>query len=93
MALVELLLNIKSSLNAYLAVKNKKENSGDHIDLMRIATYLPSADILFTDKKRKYEICDLGLDKKYKTLVFSGIENDLIQVKELLRMINNISHS
>lgn len=86
-------LNIKSSLNAYLAVKNKKENSGDHIDLMRIATYLPSADILFTDKKRKYEICDLGLDKKYKTLVFSGIENDLIQVKELLRKINNISHS
>lgn len=83
-------LHIKFSLGAYLAVKNKKENSGDHIDIMRIATYFFSSDIFFTDKKRKYEICNLGLDKKYKTEVFSGTPNDLLQIKDLLTNLNKI---
>lgn len=84
-------LHIKFSLGAYLAVKNKNENSGDHIDIMRIASYLFSSDIFFTDKKRKYEICDLGLDKKYKTEVFSGTQNDLMQVRDLLINLNKMS--
>ncbi|KAB8152918.1 hypothetical protein EZY14_011035 [Kordia sp. TARA_039_SRF] len=78
-------LNIKYSIGAYLAVENKQENTGDHIDLMRISSYLFSSDIFFTDKKRKYEICDLGLDKRYKTKVFSGVKNDLIEVANLLQ--------
>ncbi|MDO3695992.1 hypothetical protein QVZ41_14160 [Wenyingzhuangia sp. chi5] len=82
-------LYIKTSLGAYLAVKNKQENTGDHIDLMRISSYLFSTDIFFTDKKRKHEICDLGLDKKYKTKVFSGVKQDLIEFIEYLENIKN----
>jgi hypothetical protein len=78
-------LNTKFSLGAYLAVKNKQENAGDHIDIMRISSYLFSTDIFFTDKKRKYEICDLGLDKKYDTKVFSGVKQDLIEVINFLK--------
>ncbi|WP_282088654.1 hypothetical protein [Aquimarina algiphila] len=78
-------LNTKFSIGAYLTVKNKQENTGDHIDIMRISSYLFSSDIFFTDKKRKYEICDLGLDKKYNTKVFSGVKNDLIEVIGLLK--------
>lgn len=82
-------LHVKFSLSAYLTVKNKKENSGDHIDLMRISSYLFSSDIFFTDKKRKYEICQLDLDTKYKTIVFSGIETDLLKFKNMLINLNN----
>ncbi|MGA9212487.1 hypothetical protein [Kaistella sp.] len=82
-------LNIKFSLGAYIAIKNKQENSGDHIDVMRISSYLFSTDIFFTDKKRKHEICELGLDRKYNTLVFSGVKDDLLQFIDLLKKISS----
>lgn len=78
-------LNIRFLLEAYLAVKNKQENVGDYIDISRISNYLFSTDIFFIDKKRKYEICELGFDKKYNTLVLSGVENDLCEFTEILK--------
>lgn len=80
-------LNTKFSLGAYLAVKGKQENSGDHIDVMRISSYLFSTDIFFTDRKRKHEISELGLDKKYNTKVFSGTENDLNEFIAVLKSL------
>jgi len=80
-------LNTKFSIGAHLAVKGKQENSGDHIDIMRISSYLFSSDIFFTDKKRKHEISELELDKKYNTLVFSGTENDL---KEFITVLKSL---
>jgi len=77
-------LDIRFSLGAFLTVKNKQENTGDHMDIMRIANSLCSSDILFTDKKRKHEIQSLGLDTKYNTLVFSGVEKDLLEFKSYL---------
>lgn len=80
-------LHTKFSLGAYIAVNSKQENTGDHVDLMRISHYLFSSDVLFTDKKRKYEILDLGLDKTYNTKVFSGVENDLIEFIDFLKKL------
>lgn len=80
-------LNIKFSLGAYLAIKNKQENTGDHIDLMRICIGLISSDIFFTDKKRKSEIDALGLDTFYNTRVFSGTEPDLQEFLTLLETV------
>lgn len=80
-------LNTKFSIGAYLAVKGKQENSGDHIDIMRISSYLFSSDIFFTDKKRKHEISELELDKKYNTKVFSGTETDL---KDFISVLKNL---
>lgn len=77
-------LDIKMSLLALMSVYSKKETPGDHIDLMRIATGLPIAEILFTDKKRKNEIQELKLDEKYKTKVFSGMQKDLEECLEEL---------
>jgi len=77
-------LNTRFTLGAYLSVKNKQENTGDHIDFMRIANSLCSSDILFTDKQRKFEIQALGLDKLYKTQIFSGVEKDLLEFKSYL---------
>ena len=54
---------------------------------MRISHYLFSSDVFFTDKKRKYEILVLGLDKKYNTKVFSGVKNDLMEFIDLLKKL------
>lgn len=78
-------LNIKFSIGAYMAVKNKKEDSGDHVDIMRISSYLFSSDIFFTDRQRKHEICELELNKKYGTLVLSGVNNDLLKFIDILK--------
>lgn len=78
-------LNIKFSIGAYMAVKNKKEDSGDHVDIMRISSYLFSSDIFFTDRQRKHEICELELNKKYGTLVLSGVKNDLLKFIDILK--------
>ena len=78
-------LNTKFSIGAYLAVKGKQESSGDHIDIMRISSYLFSTDIFFTDKKRKHEISELELDKKYNTKVLSGTEKDLKEFISILK--------
>ncbi|MCF2221029.1 hypothetical protein H9Q08_17220 [Chryseobacterium sp. PS-8] len=78
-------LNTKFSIGAHLAVKGKQEKSGDHIDIMRISSYLFSTDIFFTDKKRKHEICELRIDKKYNTIVFSGVQNDLEEFINILK--------
>lgn len=80
-------LDIRFSMGAFLSVKNKQENAGDHMDIMRIANSLCSSDILFTDKKRKHEIQSLGLDSKYNTRVFSGVEKDLQEFKSYLVQI------
>lgn len=80
-------LDIKNSLMSFVAVENKIENPSDQIDFMRISTGLPVSDILLTDKKRKFELVTLELDKKYKTTVFSGVQQDLEEFKKELQQI------
>ena len=70
-------LDIRFKINSLLSVYNKKEIPSDHIDIGRICTALPISTILLTDKKRKYEILELQLDKKYSTKIFSGTQEDL----------------
>lgn len=70
-------LDIRTSLSAIISVLNKNETVNDQIDIMRIATGLPISDLFLTDKQRKAEIVELGLDRKYKTKIYSGTKNDL----------------
>jgi hypothetical protein len=72
-------LDIKNSLMSFVAVENKIELPSDHIDFMRISTGLPVSDILLTDKKRKFEILTLELDKKYKTKEFKRYLNKIVE--------------
>ena len=77
-------LDIRVTLTANLAGEHKKENVNDHIDIMRLATGLPPADLLFTDKQRKFELMQTGLANKYGTKIFSGINKDLEEFYEIL---------
>ncbi len=79
-------LDIRSTIESYMSLYSKQENSNDHIDIMRIATGLPIADILLTDKKRKAELIESKLSMKYHTKIFSGVESDL---NNLLNEIKN----
>jgi len=78
-------LNILSQLRAYQSIMDKGINSGDEIDNTRISIGLPASDILFTDKKRKSEIIDLKLHKRYNCLTLSGTEKDLNEFKKELK--------
>ena len=82
-------LDIRTSLSALISVQNKKETVNDQVDIMRISSGLPLSDILFTDSARKKEIEELELDKKYKTLVFSGKKEDLDNLINELEKRNN----
>ena len=70
-------LDIRVTLTAHIAAEHKKETVNDQVDIMRLATALPAADLLFTDKQRKHELQETGLAVKYNTEVFSGTEADL----------------
>ncbi|HZL08388.1 MAG TPA: hypothetical protein VFC65_00205 [Prolixibacteraceae bacterium] len=70
-------LDIRTSLSAIISAYNKNETVNDQIDIMRISTGLPISDILLTDKQRKNEILELGINEKYHTKIYSGTKNDL----------------
>ncbi|WP_442846740.1 hypothetical protein [Leeuwenhoekiella sp. H156] len=78
-------LDIRFSLEAIKALYNKKETPGDQIDISRLATGLPKSDFLFTDKRRKSEILELGLNKKYNTAIYSGTAVDQISFLQDLK--------
>lgn len=80
-------LNIKYSLISYIYAQLKKESLSDQVDIARIATGLPVSDILLTDSKRKAEIIHLGLDKLYKTTVYTGTPEDKLALLEHCRQI------
>lgn len=77
-------LDIRTTLIANLAAEHKKETTNDHIDIMRLATGLPPADLVFTDKQRKHELEQTGLTVKYKTRVFCGTSVDLEEFYQAL---------
>jgi len=80
-------LDVRTSLSALISVKGKKETSNDQLDISRIASGIQLSNILLTDKKRKSELLELGLDKKYNTIILSGTQSDLDQFINLLQGI------
>lgn len=80
-------LDIRTTISSLVAIYGKKESSNDQIDISRISVALPISNILLTDKKRKYEILETKLDKKYKTKIYSGTKSDLNDfIKELKKL-------
>ena len=80
-------LNIRSELTINLAKHHKKETTNDHVDIMRLSTGLPIADLLFTDKQRKHELTETHLAEKYNAQVFSGTDADLEHFYSVLNQL------
>ncbi len=77
-------LDILTSLRALQSILHKKLTSNDDIDNLRIACGLPISDVLMTDRKRKSEIIQLELDKKYNCQVLCGNNEDMNVLKSIL---------
>ncbi|MDN4163864.1 hypothetical protein QWY31_00045 [Cytophagales bacterium LB-30] len=80
-------LDTRTSLSALISVKGKKETSSDQLDISRVASSIQLSNILLTDKKRKSELLELELDKKYNTVILSGIPSDQDRFVDLLQRI------
>ncbi|MBZ4035358.1 hypothetical protein K6T82_11320 [Flavobacterium sp. 17A] len=80
-------LNIRFSLHNLAAVYQKKETPGDHMDFARLSTGMPLSTLLFTDKKRKNELLELGFDTLYGTKIFSGAQPDLVDFLSELKTL------
>jgi hypothetical protein len=85
-------LDIKSKLFGLRVFKKLKGNTNDQIDIKRISTGLPASDFLLTDRQRKSEIIELGLDRKYDCKVFSGRQIDLELFRDELVNLKNTTH-
>lgn len=83
-------LNIRFSLHNLAAIYQKKETPGDHMDFARLSTGMPISTLLFTDKKRKAELLELGFDTLYETKIFSGTQSDLEDFLAELNVISQI---
>lgn len=77
-------LDVRTSLSAMLSIKQKKENASDQLDISRISSSIQFSDILLTDKRRKLELLELELDKKYNTVILSGTSSDQESLIDLL---------
>jgi len=77
-------LDVLAHLKAHNAIEHKSEQGSDQIDFMRISCGLPASDILFTDKRRKNKITEMGLDQKYHCRVYCGSDADLKDFRDFL---------
>lgn len=80
-------LYIRVALETILSLKQQKEKPNDHIDIMRLCTAIPFADIILTDKSKEYDIKTIGLDTEFKTEIFSGTFEGVMKFKEKLSQI------
>lgn len=65
-------MNIRSSLNAEMAINGKKQTPNDEIDIDRAAIGLRISDYFFADNEKKLAIERCQLDEKYQTKVYSA---------------------
>lgn len=65
-------MNIRSSLNADMAINGKCQTPNDVIDIDRAAIGLRISDYFFADNEKKLAIERCQLDKKYQTKIYSA---------------------
>ena len=78
---------VRSSLEGIAGTKQQKEDMGDHIDLMRLSTAIPSADIILTDKARVFDLKQLKFNEEFQVDIYSGAASDLTRFKLKLQEI------
>lgn len=67
-----------------LTDRNRSVKGSDATDVEIISAYLPYVDIMATDSFMANIIRNLGLDKKYKTMIFSSKNNELKTFEDYL---------
>lgn len=78
---------IRSAIEGFMGAKQQKEKVNDHIDIMRLCSSVPFADIVLTDKARHYDLVTLEIDKVYNTEIYSGTDIEIQKFVERLRVL------
>lgn len=65
-------INIRSLLSADIALYDKQQTPNDEIDIDRAAVGLRISDYFFADNEKMLAIQKYGLDKQYRTKIYSG---------------------
>lgn len=76
------------SLKNYYANKQMKEKANDDIDWERISSGIFISNIMLIDKRQKYALQSMGIDKKYGTILYSDTEDNLTAFKDRLEQLN-----
>lgn len=76
------------NLKTYYANNQMVEKANDDIDWERIASGIFISDIMLIDRRQKYAIQAMGIDKKYGTELYSNKHDDVIALKDKLEQIN-----
>ena len=81
-------LNTYYSLKTYFSNNQMVEKANDDIDWERIASGIFISDIMLIDWHQKCAIQAMGIDKKYRTELYSNRHDDVITLKDKLEQIN-----
>ena len=81
-------LNTYYSLKTYYSNNQMVEKANDDIDWERIASGIFISDIMLIDWRQKCAIQAMGIDKKYRTELYSNRHDDVITLKDKLEQIN-----
>lgn len=65
-----------------------KEKANDDIDWERISSGIFISNIMLIDKRQKYALQSMGIDKKYGTILYSDTEDNLTAFKDRLEQLN-----
>lgn len=76
------------SLSTYYANKQMIEKANDDIDWERIASGIFISDIMLIDWRQKCAIQAMGIDKKYRTELYSNKHDDVIALYNKLEQIS-----
>ena len=76
------------SLKMYYTNNHMKEKANDAIDWERISSGIFISNIMLVDKRQKYALQSMGIDKKYGTILYSDVEDDLTAFKGILEQLN-----
>lgn len=77
-------ISIRASLEAMMAITDKRETDNDHLDIMRTSCALPLCDMVILDRGKAAHAREIGLDKKHDSVVFSARNDELSSIVRYL---------
>lgn len=77
-------LYIRTAIETMMAVKHQQETVNDYVDISRLSTALPVADVVLTDKARYFDLTYFDIDKDFDVQLFSGKKEHIQQFSQWL---------
>ncbi len=77
-------ISIRATLEAMMAITDKRETDNDHLDISRASCALPLSDMVILDRGKAAHVREIKLDQKYEAVVFAARNDELNGIVEYL---------